>query len=231
MLISDTDLKIISHYVPIERSVESLVRAAVAVILRDGKQGTEFLLMQRAQHENDPWSGQMSFPGGKIDPGDDSAKAAAIRESYEEVGVSLVEDDYVGRLDDIYGFKIDGIYSVHVACFIFKVDRELRLQANHEVADLVWLPISYLENANNAHDHYDSKNTSLKMPAVLINQAKGQVLWGLTLRMLSMLYQLLGKPMAVLTEQQQEELRDIQKRSITRQQLNDFSKKIIKKSA
>jgi len=229
MLISDQDLATIGEHVPSELSEESLIKASVAVILRDAEQGTEFLLMQRAKHNNDPWSGQMSFPGGKIDPQDDSAKAAAIRESYEEVGVRLTEEDYVGRLDDVYGFKIDGVYSVHVACFVFKVNRTLSLRANHEVAELVWLPISYLENPDNSHDHYHSQTPSLKMPAVLIDKNKDQILWGLTLRLLSMLYGLVGKPMAVLTEQQQRELRDIQRRGITRQQVNNLGKNIIEK--
>ncbi|GEM_PF-187676 len=220
MLVSDKNLATISKYSPVELSEESLVSAAVALILRDGEQGTEFLLMQRAMHEKDPWSGQMSFPGGKIDPEDDSSKAAAVREAYEEVGICLTDDDYLGRLDDIYGFKIDNVFSVHVSSYVFKVNRDPQLIANHEVADLLWLPMSYLENSENAHSHSDHRNPSLKMPAVMINQDKGQILWGLTLRILSRLYQLLDLPMTALTQDQQQELDDIQRRGITRQQLN-----------
>ena len=220
MLISDKELAVIGEYIPHELSAESLVSAAVAVILRDGEQGTEFLLMQRAKHDNDPWSGQMSFPGGKIDPQDESAKAAAVREAYEEVGANLTEDDYLGRLDDIYGFKIDGVYSVLVSSFVFKVKRDLKLVGNHEVADLVWLPMSYLENSENAHYHTDLRNPSLKMPAVSIDQSKNQILWGLTLRMLSNLYRLLNLPMTVLTKEQQQELIDIQLRGLSRQEIN-----------
>ena len=222
MLINDKDLAAISDYVPHELSGESLVSAAVAVILRDGEQGTEFLLMQRAKHDKDPWSGQMSFPGGKIDPQDNSAKAAAVREAHEEVGAHLTEEDYLGRLDDVYGFKVDGVYSVLVSSFVFKVNRDLQLIGNHEVADLLWLPMSYLENLDNAYNHSDPRNPSLKMPAVLIDRDKNQVLWGLTLRMLSSLYQLLDLPMAVLSKDQKQELVDIQRRGITRQQLNSL---------
>src|SRR5687767_9515898 len=39
-------------------------RAAVALILRDGKAGIELLFIRRAEHPQDPWSGQMAFPGG-----------------------------------------------------------------------------------------------------------------------------------------------------------------------
>ncbi len=230
MLISDKDLARIAEHVPIEGTEDCLVRAAVAIILRDGERGTEFLLMQRAIHDNDPWSGQISFPGGKIDPKDNSAKAAAIREADEEVNAKLVEQDYIGRLDDIYGFKIDHIHSVRVSSFVFKVDRELDLIPNHEVASLVWLPISYLENANNVYEHYASQNPTLKMPAVLIDRNQEQILWGLTLRMLSQLYQLLDLPMAVFSQQQRKELLDIQNRNITSKEIKDLRKNRLKES-
>src|SRR5258706_15931093 len=44
-------------------------RAAVALILRDGPQGIEVLFIRRAEHPQDPWSGQMAFPGGRAEPG------------------------------------------------------------------------------------------------------------------------------------------------------------------
>ena len=90
MLIGETELQQIRAYEPEFRPETSLLRAAVAIILRDNDQGTEVLLMQRAKHERDPWSGQMSFPGGKIDPEDVNSKATAVREAHEEVGAESV---------------------------------------------------------------------------------------------------------------------------------------------
>ncbi|HYN43940.1 MAG TPA: NUDIX domain-containing protein, partial [Thermoanaerobaculia bacterium] len=56
-------------------------KAAVAVILRDGDGGVELLFIRRAEHPRDPWSGQMGLPGGRVDPGDASPLAAALRET------------------------------------------------------------------------------------------------------------------------------------------------------
>ncbi|HSD27317.1 MAG TPA: CoA pyrophosphatase, partial [Vicinamibacteria bacterium] len=46
-------------------------RAAVALVLRDGGPGgIELLRIRRAEHDLDPWSGHVGFPGGRAEPGD-----------------------------------------------------------------------------------------------------------------------------------------------------------------
>ena len=215
MYISNAELDVLRAYQAKSKSTEALMRAAVAIILRDTDHGTEFLLMQRAKHDADPWSGQMSFPGGKIEAKDESPKAAAIRETQEEVGAYLEESDYIGQLDDIYGLKVNGVFSVHVSCFIFKPSSDLKLTANHEVADLVWLPTSYLGDLKHAHDYKHPSDPALSMPAVLINQEKEQVLWGLSLRMLAIMYEILQRPLAVLDQAQLDELREIESRELS----------------
>jgi 8-oxo-dGTP pyrophosphatase MutT (NUDIX family) len=229
MLISATDLQRIRDYQPRVRPEASIIKAAVAIILRDGEQGTELLMMQRAKHERDPWSGQMSFPGGKIDPQDVDAKAAAVREAYEEVGASLSDEDFIGQLDDLYGLKIDDVFSVHVACFVFKPSNELALVANYEVADMVWLPISSLDDRANAYDYRHPKDPALSMPAVMIDQSKEQILWGLSLRMLANLHELLDWPMAVLTESESTYLKGMETRNLSRENADRISQKILAK--
>ncbi|MDD9892235.1 MAG: NUDIX domain-containing protein, partial [Gammaproteobacteria bacterium] len=63
-----------------------MVRSAVCVLLREHEAQNEVLLMRRAIREGDPWSGHVSFPGGRMDPEDASALATAKRELREEVG-------------------------------------------------------------------------------------------------------------------------------------------------
>jgi len=214
MHFNSKQLKILKEYQPVRRVENSLLHAAIAIILREGKDGLEFLLMQRAQHKNDPWSGQMSFPGGKIDPKDNSAKAAAIRETEEEVGITLLQHDYIGQLDDLYGIKVDDQYSVHVSCFVFMPTQPLNPVGNYEVADLVWLPFSYLEDVSHSIEFFHPYSAEMRMPAVMINAEKDQILWGLSLRILSTLYALLDWPMAVLSKQEIAELSEIEKRTL-----------------
>src|SRR5574341_145553 len=66
-------------------------RAAVAVVLRDGNPAIEILFIRRAEHPDDPWSGQMAFPGGRAEPGETDLLETAIRETAEEIGIDLRE--------------------------------------------------------------------------------------------------------------------------------------------
>lgn len=209
-LISEHQLKLIRRHQAVTKPRNSLVNAAVSIVLRNSINGPEFLLIQRAKHENDPWSGQMAFPGGKYDEPDQDYKDTAIRETEEEIDLSLNDEEFIGQIDDVYGLKASGSFSVHVACYVFKIDRKVTLKPNYEVADLVWLPFSFLENTQNAYEFYHPHDTSLKMPAILINAHKDQVLWGLSLRMLFILYTILGHPMNALSAKEKAQLAAIE---------------------
>ncbi len=88
--------------------VSSLVEAAVLIGLVHRPQGTHVLLTRRTdslQHH----AGQVSFPGGRVDPGDRSALDAALRETFEEVSIAPASITPLGFLDPyatITGFRI-----------------------------------------------------------------------------------------------------------------------------
>lgn len=218
MLIDNKDLTRVQTNKPNIRYRESLLTAAVSIVLRDTPNGTQFLMMQRAHHDNDPWSGQMSFPGGKLEAFDEDHKAAAIRETFEEVGLQLHDDDYIGRLDDVYGLKASGVFSVHVASFVFKMKRGFSLKANHEVADMVWIPFEYLNNRRYAIDYYHPHEASLKMPAVVVSEKEAQIVWGLSLRILLILCDVIGSPMSALNADEKEQLKQIENREFTKKE-------------
>ena len=62
-------------------------RAAVAICLGPGADGLAVLMMRRVEHPEDPWSGQISLPGGREEPEDPSLSVTARRETLEEVGL------------------------------------------------------------------------------------------------------------------------------------------------
>jgi 8-oxo-dGTP pyrophosphatase MutT (NUDIX family) len=61
----------------------------------------DFLLFTKRSDELGKHPGQMSFPGGGKEPEDDDIEATAIREGFEEIGLSPEEVDVAGRIDDI----------------------------------------------------------------------------------------------------------------------------------
>jgi 8-oxo-dGTP pyrophosphatase MutT (NUDIX family) len=69
----------------------------VPVFVRDGE---PHVLMTRRRDDLRLHPGQISFPGGRIDPADADAQAAALREAEEEIGLSPADVDVLGRLDE-----------------------------------------------------------------------------------------------------------------------------------
>src|SRR5690348_13096517 len=76
--------------------------AAVALVLIDGADGLEILLIRRAERADDPWSGQVALPGGRYEPGDGDLLTTAMRETREETGVDLAAAERLGGLDDLH---------------------------------------------------------------------------------------------------------------------------------
>ena len=79
-------------------AIEGFRQAAVLVPLLAGEDGLELLFTVRSSTLNNH-AGQISFPGGRVDRGE-TVKAAARRETFEEVGVTVGDQQLLGCLDD-----------------------------------------------------------------------------------------------------------------------------------
>jgi 8-oxo-dGTP pyrophosphatase MutT (NUDIX family) len=85
-------------------------------------------------------AGQVSFPGGKVDPDDGSAEAAALREAWEEIGLDPASVEILGRLDD----HITGT-GFHITPVVALVPRNVNMRvASDEVVDVFCLPFEKL---------------------------------------------------------------------------------------
>jgi 8-oxo-dGTP pyrophosphatase MutT (NUDIX family) len=74
--------------------------AAVLVPVQETSEGDHLVLTQRAELLNSH-GGQIAFPGGRIDPFDSGALAAALRESEEEIGLKPADVRVLGALDQV----------------------------------------------------------------------------------------------------------------------------------
>lgn len=158
-------------------------QAAVAIIMRETLDGPQILFIKRAEKEGDPWSGQMAFPGGHRDPEDDSLRHAAMRETDEETGLSLIGSTYLGALDhqeaQPRGRTLDMIIAPHV----FQIDGDPGFTPNHEVDEVVWGPMDAM--ARNQLHHTETYALS-GTPTVFngYRLERGHFVWGLTYRIL-----------------------------------------------
>jgi 8-oxo-dGTP pyrophosphatase MutT (NUDIX family) len=188
------DLSVLRHVFDdpeLERPVPTGARAAVAAIFREGRDGTELLFIERAHREGDPWSGHMALPGGRIDPDDAHPRAAAERETWEEVTLDLRPALLLGQLNDLYG----GARPITVSAFGYWLDGPRpRLQPNGEVADTMWITLDRLADPGRAVAYrYPLRDREI-FPGIAIDGDR--VIWGLTLRLLQDLFERLGRPLA-----------------------------------
>ncbi|MBW2503185.1 MAG: CoA pyrophosphatase [Deltaproteobacteria bacterium] len=182
----DSVRKQLDRYAP-KKLAADRNHAAVAMILRDAIDGPELLFILRAAHDNDPWSGDIGFPGGRLDDQDAGARQAAERETLEELAIDLQNAEYLGRLDDLYGATLP----ILVSCFVYHLETIPAVRTNHEIEEIFWLPLSELLNPNrHLQATFDYRGQTICHPAVNLLGENRTVLWGITYRLIRNFYSL-----------------------------------------
>ncbi len=159
------------------------------------------LLTQRTAHLS-THSGQVAFPGGRIDPEDASPEAAALREAQEEVGLDPRHVQVIGRMP-IYttgsGFLITPVVAL--------IEPGAALTPNpHEVADVFEVPLGFLMNpAHHRLHRWQNQEVArewLSMPfddlvpgPDGLTERRERYIWGATASMLRNLYRYLMLPL------------------------------------
>ncbi len=179
----------LSHHRPVHRAGGR--RASVALVLALESESCFLLLIERASHPADPWSGHMAFPGGHQEPDDGDQVATALRELSEEVGLHLDRArDFVACLDDITGSAHGRPLDLIISPVLFAVSARCPLTTNDEVEAALWVDLSLLTDPLARIDHEVSfPEGQVTVPGLVLGN---RVVWGLTLRMLDGLLTLLG---------------------------------------
>lgn len=173
------------------------VEAAVSLVIRPGPEALQFLAIQRTETEGDPWSGHMALPGGRRESGDESLWATAVRETWEEVGVDLRESGrLLGRLDDVTPDSVR-LPSIAITPFVVAVDPDVRAGTSREVERSVWLPIDVVVEERHRGRLRLEIVPEREFPTI---EYDGDVIWGLTLRILSQFEEILRRIGYVGTE-------------------------------
>ncbi len=168
-------------------------RAAVAAILRPGQGGgsAELLLVRRAEHPSDPWSGHMALPGGRRDEADADLCETVVRETREEVGIDLLEHGTrLVRLPDHPATVGGRRVGLVIAPFVFALhgDPEL-IPDDQEIAEVVWTPLGPLARGEGTGTfEYEHQGMLYELPYLDVG---GRRVWGLTYQMLQQLFHVL----------------------------------------
>ena len=147
--------------------------AAVAIILDDQQR---LLMMQRAKHKDDPWSGHMGFPGGGYEKQDENIRVSAERECLEEVGIDLTRCAvFLGGLRRLSHPKIT------VDAFVYHLQESVEIIPNEEVADVFWISLHDLNDKQfkGTIDHV-FQNTPRQFPAITLPDVPVPI-WGISL--------------------------------------------------
>ena len=138
----------------------------------------EILILKRAEHELDPWSGHLSLPGGKIDPIDVSPLAAAIRETKEECGFDLHHHNDFKELELMSaGGKVNR--PTLVQPFYFELlDKPAITLDLREHSEYYWVSLDYLRTPQ----FHTQKKKSKHYPHLDFDciDIEGTDLWGFT---------------------------------------------------
>jgi 8-oxo-dGTP pyrophosphatase MutT (NUDIX family) len=148
----------------------------------DHEDGATIILTKRTEKLRNH-SGQVAFPGGSIDPSDNSPQDAALRETEEEIGLDRGFVEVVGRLPDYVsgsGFRVAPILGIVRTGFLLTLNED-------EVDDVFEVPLAFvMDAANHSKESREWQGRTrhfYKMPY------GDRYIWGLTAGIIRMLYE------------------------------------------
>ncbi|HEX9613219.1 MAG TPA: CoA pyrophosphatase [Candidatus Bathyarchaeia archaeon] len=169
-------------------SSDEHVDAVVAILLyQDSADELSTLLIHRVERSNDPWSGQIGLPGGRVEKFDGSTREALEREVREEVGLELIrEGEQLGPLSVGHpGRSIE----MRVQPWVYALHRRPEVTTGPEVQHAFWVPLSKLPSLKGTSE-VEIRGTRIPVESFLVDR---RIVWGFTYRVLNELLAILGK--------------------------------------
>jgi 8-oxo-dGTP pyrophosphatase MutT (NUDIX family) len=161
-------------------STNEKVEAVVGVLLlQEAANELSTLLIHRVERNNDPWSGQIGLPGGRVERFDGSTQDALKREVREEVGVDLgIDGEPLGSLS--VGHPMRSI-EMKVQPLVYGLRRLPEVNVGPEVQQAFWVSLSKLPSVRGLSE-VEIRGMRREVEAFLVD---GRIVWGFTYRVLS----------------------------------------------
>ncbi len=121
-------------------------------------------------------AGEISFPGGKLDSNDSNLLDTALRETREEVGLSISKEQVIGQLEPVVTLNSGFL----ILPFISIIEKIPTLSANFEVEKILQIPLeSFLKTAS-----LDPDPTHNIIQEMYTFEYQNQIVWGASARIL-----------------------------------------------
>lgn len=177
------DFQLNPDFVPLRKG--PLMPAAVLVPVVAYDDGARIILTKRTAHLSNH-AGQISFPGGRVDPEDPDIAAAALRETEEEIGLERRHIEILGALE---AYVTGTGFAVIPVVGMVRPGFSLRLAA-HEVAEAFEVPFDFLMDPRNHQRHRGVFNSVERQWWAM--PYGDRYIWGATAGMLRNLHDLLS---------------------------------------
>jgi len=164
---------------PLEVEAEWQARPAAVLVPLYQADGVWHALFTRRTETVESHRGQVSFPGGQLEPGDPSPTEAALRETEEEIGLRSTDVEILGQLSPLHTVTQ---FLISPVVGLFRWPYPLRLN-QREVANAFGVPLHWLADpANLEVRERQSLAAGPSLPVYYFKPYRGEVIWGATAR-------------------------------------------------
>jgi 8-oxo-dGTP pyrophosphatase MutT (NUDIX family) len=174
------------------------LRASVCVLVAGAVETPGVCLIRREKWADDPWSEHIALPGGSRQ-GDETPAETIRREVREEVGIAITDEEELTALPQLSIRLAGRERTLLLDAFVYRVRGSVpALRCGPEIHSAFWVPVTDLWNpANLDHLVLGDRGDTLVYPAIRLPQGK---VFGITLRVLTLLSDRLGVPLRYLEE-------------------------------
>ncbi|MFL7813173.1 MAG: NUDIX hydrolase [Anaerolineales bacterium] len=154
--------------------------AGVLIPLLQEAGSWKILFIKRTLQQHDRHSGQIAFPGGRAEPGDQGLLQTALREASEEIGLAPGDIRILGR-----SCSITTVTDYEVSPFVGLLPWPYPLILSpQEVEKTILIPLDWLNDPNNREIKawQSPKEPGKDLPVIFYNAYEGEILWGATAR-------------------------------------------------
>jgi 8-oxo-dGTP pyrophosphatase MutT (NUDIX family) len=164
-------------------------RRSAAVLVPLVCQNGEWQLLYTRRTDQVPHhKGQVSFPGGAFEPGDDSLVQTALRETYEEIGLLPADVRILGSLEDM-----PSVSNYLIRPIVGRITKPFNVRlSKNEVSRVFTIPLEWLaDDRHREMQPYEAIDGQI-YDVIYYQPYDGEILWGATARMTVQLLELLG---------------------------------------